>query len=445
MSSSRLAAWPTCGYNPPRSGGSDHLDHMTVTLLEQEALELTPLVREELAERLQDLPALAPEVVEAPEPATPVDIAVFTARAARPRAARSRPSPLVRLAAHLWLVGVVLAALLVRTVQPDALRPVVPVAAANGAAGASGPGGPGGILRAPVLAAAPQPGDQVARAALPQTIIPERPRRDVITYTVQPGDTLFGIAETFELKPETILWSNPDLQDNPHLLSLDQTLNILPVDGVYHTVVTTDTLAGLAETYKVEVSAIQNARWNDPYIGANGGLAEGSNLVIPGGQKKFFVWVIPVPEKRGGQPGNNNGTANVGSCPANVTMYGTGLFAWPTDQHWVSGNPYAPWHQAVDLRARLGDNVYASDSGTVIYAGWSTVGYGNLIVIDHGNGWQTWYAHLSQFYVSCNQDVWQGTVIGLAGSTGRSSGPHLHFETRWQGSLPNPLDVLPPP
>ncbi len=78
-----------------------------------------------------------------------------------------------------------------------------------------------------------------------------------------------------------------------------------------------------------------------------------------------------------------------------------------------------------------------------MYAGWNNWGYGNLIVLDHGNGWQTWYAHLSQIYVYCGQQLYQGAAIGAVGSTGRSTGPHLHFETRYNGDLPNPMNVLP--
>jgi len=111
----------------------------------------------------------------------------------------------------------------------------------------------------------------------------------------------------------------------------------------------------------------------------------------------------------------------------------------------VSGYNYSAWHPGLDLVGRAGDPVYAADNGFVVYAGWSNVGYGNLIVIDHGNGWQTWYAHLSLAYVACGQNVWQGSTIGGIGSTGNSSGPHLHFETRYQGGLPNPFNVLPAP
>jgi murein DD-endopeptidase MepM/ murein hydrolase activator NlpD len=113
----------------------------------------------------------------------------------------------------------------------------------------------------------------------------------------------------------------------------------------------------------------------------------------------------------------------------------------------VSGNEYIPKiHPGIDIAAWTGMPVYASDTGVVVYAGWNDSGYGNLVIIDHGNGWQTAYAHNSQINVRCGQTVYQGDVIALAGSTGRSTGPHIHFEMRSDlyGRV-NPWLYLPPP
>lgn len=123
---------------------------------------------------------------------------------------------------------------------------------------------------------------------------------------------------------------------------------------------------------------------------------------------------------------------------------GTGYFIWPINQHYLSGYDYSWWHAGVDIAAQLGDPIYAADSGLIVYAGWNTWGYGNLIVIDHGNGWHTLYAHLSQLDVTCGQAVEQGAVIGWAGSTGHSTGPHLHFEMRFENEgRVNPWLYLP--
>jgi murein DD-endopeptidase MepM/ murein hydrolase activator NlpD len=126
---------------------------------------------------------------------------------------------------------------------------------------------------------------------------------------------------------------------------------------------------------------------------------------------------------------------------------GMGSFVWPTTNHWLSGFNYSPDtnHPAIDIAGQLGNPVFAADNGVIVYAGWNNWGYGNVVVIDHGNGWQTLYAHLSYYGVGCGLSVNQGDVIGSIGSTGNSSGPHLHFEMMYQGSKVNPFDFLPPP
>lgn len=292
----------------------------------------------------------------------------------------------------------------------------------------------------------------VAPQANPYTAVPSRERRGVITYTVQAGDTLFGIAAQFGLRPESVLWANYDtLEDNPHLLKTGMDLAIPPVNGIVYTVAEGDSVESIAEAYKVTPDAIyvEAYEWNllkpgeQPFVGAS--------LIIPGGSREFKPWTISAAENA---PKTNSydssgavvARGNIGTC-GNVAggLVGTGSFIWPTPKHWVSGNNYAGWHPGIDLAAKLGDPIYASDNGVVIYAGWNNWGYGNLVVVDHGNGWETWYAHNSEIYVGCGQNVYQGSVIAGAGSTGRSTGTHLHFETRFQGTLPNPFNVLPPP
>jgi murein DD-endopeptidase MepM/ murein hydrolase activator NlpD len=295
--------------------------------------------------------------------------------------------------------------------------------------------------------------DQIALSpqANPYTAIPSRERRGVLTYTVQAGDTLFGIAAQFGLRPESVLWANYDtLEDNPHLLKPGMDLSIPPVNGILYTVAEGDTVESIAEAYKVTPDAIytEGFEWNklkpgeQPFVGVS--------LVIPDGSREFKAWALSAAENA---PKNyNNGAVvpgrNIGACAgADVAsgLVGSGTFIWPAAKHWVGGNNYAAWHPGIDIAARLGDAIYASDNGVVVYAGWSVVGYGNLVVIDHNNGWQTWYAHNSEVYVGCGQNVFQGSVIAAAGSTGRSTGPHLHFETRFNGTIPNPFNVLPPP
>jgi murein DD-endopeptidase MepM/ murein hydrolase activator NlpD len=123
---------------------------------------------------------------------------------------------------------------------------------------------------------------------------------------------------------------------------------------------------------------------------------------------------------------------------------GTGAFVFPTVAHWLSGYDYAPEanHAAVDFGGSMENAIYAADNGVIVYAGWNDHGYGNVTVIDHGNGYQTLYAHQNVIKVACGQSVYKGDLIGLLGSTGRSSGPHLHFEISYNGARVNPHTVL---
>jgi murein DD-endopeptidase MepM/ murein hydrolase activator NlpD len=295
----------------------------------------------------------------------------------------------------------------------------------------------------------------VVPQANPFTAVPSRERRGVISYTVQAGDTLFGIAAQFGLRPESVLWANYDtLQDNPHLLQPGMELALPPVNGIVYTVKDGDTVESIAEEYKVTPDAIYTAgfEWNQLKPGEQ--PVAGASLIIPGGSRDFKAWALTAQLNAPEPAANTNSagvpiarTSNAGFCQnAPVgSVVGSGSFIWPAPKHWLSGNPYTGYHPGIDIAAKLGDPISAADSGVVVYAGWSNVGYGNLVVIDHGNGWQTWYAHNSEIYVTCGQGVNQGAVISAAGSTGRSTGPHLHFETRFNGTLPNPFNILPPP
>jgi murein DD-endopeptidase MepM/ murein hydrolase activator NlpD len=293
-------------------------------------------------------------------------------------------------------------------------------------------------LPAPTLM--PEAGGPIERLADVHTLIPTRGRSDVITYTVKAGDTLFGIAENFALRPETVLWGNYFvLQDDPHSLFPGQVLNILPVDGTYHFVVAGNTLAQVARFYEVEPEAITDWSGNnlDPL---NPELVPNTYLVIPGGQRELQTWEVPTITRAD----TTATVSNFGQCPGGYSgAVGTGFFIWPADAHFLSGYDFTAIHHGLDIDADLGAPLYASDSGVIVYAGPNDFGYGNLVVIDHGNGWQTVYGHLSQWNVDCGQSVLQGALIGLAGSTGRSSGPHLHFEVRYRGSYVNPWSVLP--
>lgn len=114
-------------------------------------------------------------------------------------------------------------------------------------------------------------------------------------------------------------------------------------------------------------------------------------------------------------------------------------FAWPT--HGVITQYFWQYHPGIDIAAEVGTQEFAADGGQVIFAGWGS--YGIYVEIDHGNGFHTIYGHMSAVLVKAGQTVTQGQVIGLMGATGRASGPHLHFEIRYQGVPQNPIDLLP--
>ncbi len=294
--------------------------------------------------------------------------------------------------------------------------------------------------------------DGIPRLAQVHTTIPSRPRQDVEKYKVAEGDTIFGIAEKFGLKPETVLWANYYvLLDDPHALQPGQELNILPVDGTYHEWQQGEGLNGISNYYGVKPEDIINYPANnlDPAtIGdmANPNIKPGTWLVIPNGRREFVSWSAPLGVTR-----ENPASARVlgpGACdPITGGAVGYGTFIWPSNKHYLSGFDYTPNanHWGIDIAGNEGEAVYATDAGVIVYAGWNNYGYGNMIMVDHGNNFQSLYAHLSGISVVCGQSVGQGDLIGAIGTTGRSSGPHLHFEIRAISSYVNPWDVLPPP
>ncbi|MBS3752079.1 MAG: peptidoglycan DD-metalloendopeptidase family protein [Anaerolineales bacterium] len=286
---------------------------------------------------------------------------------------------------------------------------------------------------------APEP---IIRAAHLDTIIPNQNRSEAITYIVEPYDSVFGIAEKFNLKPETILWSNYDvLQDNPHALMPEMELTIPPVDGIYYEWQEGDTIDDVAERFDTQPENLLNWTGNQLDL-TNPTVEPGTHVMIPGGEREFQQWIIPTIAR--GSAGVSEGVYGGGVCPGSYQgVVGSGSFGWPTNSYYLSGNDYWSGHLAIDLGVKLGGPVFASDHGVVVFSGWARGGYGNVVIIDHGNGYQTLYAHLSQTSVGCGQSVSKGQVIGRGGSTGNSTGPHLHFEVRFQGGFVNPWIVLP--
>lgn len=257
----------------------------------------------------------------------------------------------------------------------------------------------------------------------PITVISDKPRDKIIEYEVVSGDTVSSIAEKFGVSEETILWEN-DLSANSTIRD-GQKLAILQVSGVAAKVASGDTIYSLAKKYQANAQAIIDFPFND--IGDDFGLSSGQLLIIPDGAPP----AAPKPAP----------TQYLAQQNIPVSDLGSAQFIWP-----ASGgiSQYFAWyHPGVDISNLSGGPIKASDSGTVTVAGWpDSYGYGNRVILDHGNGYRTLYAHLSAIYVSPGQTISKGEVIGAMGSTGRSTGVHLHIEIIKDGVHLNPLGLL---
>jgi murein DD-endopeptidase MepM/ murein hydrolase activator NlpD len=278
--------------------------------------------------------------------------------------------------------------------------------------------------------------------------VASRPR-ELQNYTVIAGDTLFGIALKFGLRPETVLWSNyTTLKDNPDMISIGQQLIIPPQDGLIIAAEQGDTIDGIARRFEVKPEDIAGDPINK-LTNINQPLQLGQVIYVPGGQRETVVWQVPKPvEVRRTATGVR--VYRVGRCgEVAIPRLGSGNFIYPANRTYLSGYNFSGVHPGLDFAGRLGEPIYASDAGTVIYAGYSLnaagrpVGYGQYVVLDHGNGYVTLYAHASQLYVNCGQQVQKGAVIAAVGSVGRSTGPHLHYEIRYGNTAVNPWSLLP--
>ncbi len=259
---------------------------------------------------------------------------------------------------------------------------------------------------------------------------------DIIDYVVQSGDTLDNLTEKFHISASTITVVN-NLKRNP-TLEEGQKLKILPVTGLLHVVKKGDSIALISGMYDVpaELVMYQNNLSSDKE------LKVGQELIIPNG-------VEPAPAGTTTKPRTTNRTGSsnggVGDAPAGKASPTSGTFNWPATCRVITRgfNPAIP-HWGIDCANSQGTPVYAAESGTVIKASVGTWGggYGNHVIIDHGNGITTIYGHLYKVGVSVGQHVDRGEGIGLMGTTGNSTGPHLHFEVVVNGKKTNPNKYL---
>ncbi|HCS41085.1 MAG TPA: hypothetical protein DIW44_16115 [Anaerolineaceae bacterium] len=288
------------------------------------------------------------------------------------------------------------------------------------------------------------PVDDLIRIANIDTTVPDGVRQFAVKYTVVPGDSLFTIAKIYGVTAESILWANYDLlNDDPTFLKEGWVLTIPPTNGIYYKWKEGDTIEKIATKYYADPEDI--ITWPGNHLDIANLNTENLidvNVMIPGGYRDVVSWITPVDFAP--RSGATQSIAGPGGCITPETgPIGSGFFQWPVVNNYLSGFGFTSYHLGIDLAAGEGSAVVAADSGTVVYAGWNDSGYGNLVAIDHNNGDKTIYAHLSQLYVKCGDNVNSGSMIALSGNTGKSTGGHLHFEIRRNGQYLNPFQVLP--
>lgn len=279
-----------------------------------------------------------------------------------------------------------------------------------------------------LLAAGPE--DVLVKPESVATTRSKKTRQGTIEYIVQPGDSVSTIAADFDISVNTILWENSLTAYS--LIRPGDVVYILPATGVTHKVARGETLGAVSSRYNIGAEEILTAnRLTD-----SAQLAVGQKLFIPGGRPYYVA--PPAPKKPATSynpiavikdlisPDAKNAPANKMFWPAKGTI--TQYFTWR--------------HHGLDIANKQGTPIYATDAGTVIHASWSKAGYGNMIEIDHGGGKHTRYGHFYQMFVKNGEVVKRGQVIGAMGTTGKSTGPHLHLEVRIDNKTYNPLSYI---
>ena len=251
---------------------------------------------------------------------------------------------------------------------------------------------------------------------------------EVRYYIVEGGDTISSIAQQFGISSATILWAN-NLNETDYIKP-GQKLTVLPIDGVIHTIKSGETIEKIATKYKADSEKI--LAFNR--LASGEALTAGEELIIPGGSiepaaqpvqpstsatRKFAIFNIPAPAR---------------------VVPGARL-QWPTTSRKI--NQYYKYrHTGIDIDGDYSSPIYAADSGVVESVIYARYGYGFHIIINHGGGRETLYGHASKIFVRPGQSVKRGQSIGMIGSTGRSTGTHLHFEVMQNGGKRNPLSYL---
>lgn len=254
-------------------------------------------------------------------------------------------------------------------------------------------------------------------------------------YVVEQGDTIWKIAKDNGVSLENIAALNAGCDMDK--LQIGQTINLSDSEP-YLNVETT-----------VKVAADENIPYDTKYVN-DSNLYKGQTKVVESGQYGINKIVREIKKLNGKEVASSVISSALVKDPVSrvlakgtKNLAGTGKFLWPTSGHVSSPFGYRgrEFHEGLDIAAPMGTPICAADSGTVVHSG-RYAGYGNLIIINHGNGYQTYYGHCSKLYVSAGQSVQRGQKIGAVGMTGQATGPHCHFEVRVNGVQQNPLKYL---
>ncbi len=315
-------------------------------------------------------------------------------------------------------------------VETASTKPVAPTHSSTTAVGGTLPAS----ATSPATVAAPNnnPAEQLAVGGEVVNNNSGIDRQETISYTVQGGDTLSTIAHRFGLTSQTLVWANG--MSDKDFIKPGQSLKIPPVEGYLYTVKSGDTLASIAKKYQGD----QNSILESNHLADADAVQPGQEIIIPGGAPPAPPTPAPTPRQLLTQVygGSNSGTPPP-SAPA-----GHARFIWPTTNHRINQYFRGRYHTGVDIEGDYSSPIYAAAAGRVIFAAFDRSGYGLHIVIDHGNGYETLYGHASKIFVGVGDRVTQGQTIAMVGSTGRSTGTHLHFEIRTGGGFLNPLSFF---
>lgn len=258
------------------------------------------------------------------------------------------------------------------------------------------------------------------------TLISDKPRSEVVDYQVQTGDTISGIAKKFGISIDTIRWANN--LSSISAIKPGQTLKILPITGVMHKVKKGETIYSIAKYYSADTQGLVDFPFNSFTNDETFALAVGQTIIVPD---------AVMPKETPWQP-----SAYIArQTPDAGTVVASGNFIWPTSG--MITQRFSWYHKGLDIANRASPVILAADSGKVIVSGWPDGrGYGNMVQIDHGNGIQTIYGHFAKLFVVVGQTVNRGDQLGIMGTTGRSTGIHLHFEVRRNNAAFDPLSIL---